>query len=125
MERVFLSWQEQRKYKGRLGVCLILILYFSDSFFPLIHLIFRAMFIFLFFPLIPSSTDPKICTLTPNGHLDMSLLSPGLFPGERLTFALGSRKNSVISLGRADLEKRAVVSGRKYTDKQQLLLFSS
>uniref|UniRef100_A0A3B3U081 Voltage-dependent T-type calcium channel subunit alpha n=1 Tax=Poecilia latipinna TaxID=48699 RepID=A0A3B3U081_9TELE len=55
-------------------------------------------------------SDPKICTLTPNGHLDMSLLPAGLFPGEKLTFALGSRKNSVISLGRADLERRAAVS---------------
>ncbi|XP_041863089.1 voltage-dependent T-type calcium channel subunit alpha-1I-like isoform X2 [Melanotaenia boesemani] len=59
-------------------------------------------------------SDPKICTLTPNGHLDLSLLPAGLFPGERLTFALGSRKNSVISLGRADLEKRAVFPGRGY-----------
>ncbi|XP_036004091.1 voltage-dependent T-type calcium channel subunit alpha-1I isoform X3 [Fundulus heteroclitus] len=62
----------------------------------------------------PRLSDPKICTLTPNGHLDMSLLPAGLFPGERLTFALGSRKNSVISLGRADLEKRAVYTGRGY-----------
>uniref|UniRef100_A0AAX7TW46 Ion transport domain-containing protein n=1 Tax=Astatotilapia calliptera TaxID=8154 RepID=A0AAX7TW46_ASTCA len=53
-------------------------------------------------------SDPKICTLTPNGHLDMSPLPAGLFPGERLTFALSSRKNSVISLGRANLEQRAV-----------------
>ncbi|XP_015240445.1 PREDICTED: voltage-dependent T-type calcium channel subunit alpha-1G isoform X3 [Cyprinodon variegatus] len=59
-------------------------------------------------------SDPKLCTLTPNGHLDMSLLPTGLFPGERLTFALGSRKNSVISLGRADLEKRAMYPGRGY-----------
>ncbi|KAM4531475.1 voltage-dependent T-type calcium channel subunit alpha-1I-like isoform 3-T3 [Odontesthes bonariensis] len=59
-------------------------------------------------------SDPKICTLTPNGHLDLSLLPSGLFPGERLTFALGSRKNSVISLGRADLEKRAMYPGRSY-----------
>lgn len=59
-----------------------------------------------------SLADPKICTLTPNGHLDPSMLSAGLFPGEKLTFALGSRKNSVISLGRADLEKRAVVGQR-------------
>uniref|UniRef100_A0A3B4X253 Calcium voltage-gated channel subunit alpha1 Ia n=1 Tax=Seriola lalandi dorsalis TaxID=1841481 RepID=A0A3B4X253_SERLL len=55
-------------------------------------------------------SDPKICTLTPNGHLDLSSLPAGLFPGERLTFALGSRKNSVISLGRANLEQRALVS---------------
>ncbi|XP_044036377.1 voltage-dependent T-type calcium channel subunit alpha-1I isoform X3 [Siniperca chuatsi] len=59
-------------------------------------------------------SDPKICTLTPNGHLDLSPLRPGLFPGERLTFALGSRKNSVISLGRANLEQRAMYSGRSY-----------
>ncbi|XP_033944906.2 voltage-dependent T-type calcium channel subunit alpha-1I isoform X2 [Pseudochaenichthys georgianus] len=56
-------------------------------------------------------SDPKICTLTPNGHLD---LSHGLFPGERLTFALDSRKNSVNSLGRANLEQRALFSGRSY-----------
>ncbi|KAM3597690.1 uncharacterized protein V6R79_008089 [Siganus canaliculatus] len=59
-------------------------------------------------------SDPKICTLTPNGHLDLSPLPPGLLPGERLTFALGSRKNSVISLGRANLEQRAVYPGRGY-----------
>ncbi|XP_047215844.1 voltage-dependent T-type calcium channel subunit alpha-1I-like [Girardinichthys multiradiatus] len=59
-------------------------------------------------------SDPKICTLTPNGHLDMSLLPAGLFPGERLTFALGARKNSVISLGRADVEKRSVYPGQGY-----------
>ncbi|XP_040014335.1 voltage-dependent T-type calcium channel subunit alpha-1I-like isoform X2 [Xiphias gladius] len=59
-------------------------------------------------------SDPKICTLTPNGHLDLSSLPAGLFPGERLTFALGSRKNSVISLGRANLEQRAVYPGRVY-----------
>ncbi|KAK2833588.1 hypothetical protein Q5P01_017477 [Channa striata] len=60
-------------------------------------------------------SDPKICTLTPNGHLDLSPLSGGLFPGERtLTLALGSRKNSVISLGRANLEQRAVYPGRGY-----------
>uniref|UniRef100_A0A3Q0QU05 Calcium voltage-gated channel subunit alpha1 Ia n=1 Tax=Amphilophus citrinellus TaxID=61819 RepID=A0A3Q0QU05_AMPCI len=55
-------------------------------------------------------SDPKICTLTPNGHLDLSPLPASLFPGERLTFALSSRKNSVISLGRANLEQRAMVS---------------
>ncbi|XP_047427541.1 voltage-dependent T-type calcium channel subunit alpha-1I isoform X2 [Mugil cephalus] len=59
-------------------------------------------------------SDPKICTLTPNGHLDLPPLSAGLFPGERLTFTLGSRKNSVISLGRANLEQRAVYPGRAY-----------
>ncbi|XP_068434908.1 voltage-dependent T-type calcium channel subunit alpha-1I isoform X1 [Clinocottus analis] len=59
-------------------------------------------------------SDPKISTLTPNGHLDLSALPHGLFPGERLTFALGSRKNSVISLGRANLEQRAIFPGRSY-----------
>ncbi|KAM9784328.1 voltage-dependent T-type calcium channel subunit alpha-1I-like isoform 1-T1 [Syngnathus typhle] len=59
-------------------------------------------------------SDPKICTLTPNGHLDLSPLATGLFPGERLSFALGSRKNSVISLGRANLEQRAAYPGRGY-----------
>ncbi|CAK6964895.1 voltage-dependent T-type calcium channel subunit alpha-1I-like [Scomber scombrus] len=61
-------------------------------------------------------SDPKICTLTPNGHLDLSPLPVGLFPGERLTFALGSRKNSVISLGRASLEQKAVYPGRSYNN---------
>ncbi|XP_051796822.1 voltage-dependent T-type calcium channel subunit alpha-1I isoform X4 [Acanthochromis polyacanthus] len=59
-------------------------------------------------------SDPKICTLTPNGHLDLSTLPAALFPGERLTFTLGSRKNSVISLGRANLEQRAAYPGRGY-----------
>ncbi|XP_054861031.1 voltage-dependent T-type calcium channel subunit alpha-1I isoform X3 [Amphiprion ocellaris] len=59
-------------------------------------------------------SDPKICTLTPNGHLDLPTLPAGLFPGERLTFAVGSRKNSVISLGRANLEQRAAYPGRGY-----------
>ncbi|XP_075999404.1 voltage-dependent T-type calcium channel subunit alpha-1I-like [Genypterus blacodes] len=59
-------------------------------------------------------SDPKICSLTPNGHLDLSPLPAGLFCGERLTFALGSRKNSVISLGRANLEHRAMYPGRSY-----------
>ncbi|XP_034449823.1 voltage-dependent T-type calcium channel subunit alpha-1I isoform X3 [Hippoglossus hippoglossus] len=59
-------------------------------------------------------SDPKICTLTPNGHMDLSSLPAGLFPGERLTFALGSRKNSAISLGRANLEQRALYPCRRY-----------
>ncbi|XP_028266992.1 voltage-dependent T-type calcium channel subunit alpha-1I-like [Parambassis ranga] len=59
-------------------------------------------------------SDPKICTLTPNGHLDLSPMPASLFPGERLTFELGSRKNSVISLGRANLEQRAAYPGRGY-----------
>ncbi|XP_045071852.1 voltage-dependent T-type calcium channel subunit alpha-1I-like, partial [Coregonus clupeaformis] len=57
-------------------------------------------------------SDPKICTLTPNGHLDLSPTPTGLYTADRLTFALGSRKNSVISLGRANLEGRALCPGR-------------
>uniref|UniRef100_H3D515 Calcium voltage-gated channel subunit alpha1 I n=1 Tax=Tetraodon nigroviridis TaxID=99883 RepID=H3D515_TETNG len=49
-------------------------------------------------------SDPKISTLTPNGHLD---LPPAVIHGETMTFALGSRKNSVLSLGRANLEPKA------------------
>uniref|UniRef100_A0A8C5FAS4 Ion transport domain-containing protein n=1 Tax=Gadus morhua TaxID=8049 RepID=A0A8C5FAS4_GADMO len=66
-------------------------------------------------------SDPKICTLTPNGHLDLPLvpalypretLFPGetLYPGETLAW-LGARKTSVISLGRSDLEQRGLVRG--------------
>ncbi|XP_051905314.1 voltage-dependent T-type calcium channel subunit alpha-1I isoform X2 [Hippocampus zosterae] len=62
----------------------------------------------------PHLSDPKSCTLTPNGHLDLGPLSASLFPGERLSFALGSRKNSVISLGRANLEQKGVYPGRGY-----------
>ncbi|KAM8843948.1 voltage-dependent T-type calcium channel subunit alpha-1I-like isoform 2-T3 [Spinachia spinachia] len=62
----------------------------------------------------PHLSDPKISTLTPNGHLDLSALPHSLFPGERLTFALGSRKNSVISLGRANLEQRVMYPARGY-----------
>ncbi|XP_055079758.1 voltage-dependent T-type calcium channel subunit alpha-1I-like [Periophthalmus magnuspinnatus] len=57
-------------------------------------------------------SDPKICTLTPNGHLDVSALPPGLFPGDKWTYALNSRKNSVISL--CNLDQRAVYPGRGY-----------
>ncbi|XP_062308689.1 voltage-dependent T-type calcium channel subunit alpha-1I, partial [Osmerus eperlanus] len=59
-------------------------------------------------------SDPKICTLTPNGPLDMSLAPVGFYPADRLTFALGSRKSSVISLGRASLEQRAMCPGQGY-----------
>lgn len=56
--------------------------------------------------------DPKISTLTPNGHLDLAPLpnARGLYPSERLSFALGSRKSSVSSLGRASLEQTTLVS---------------
>ncbi|GAA6075503.1 voltage-dependent T-type calcium channel subunit alpha-1I-like, partial [Tachysurus ichikawai] len=55
-------------------------------------------------------SDPKICTLTPNGHLDLAPMpnALGVYPAERLSFALGSRKSSVSSLGRTGLEQRAL-----------------
>ncbi|CAL8312704.1 unnamed protein product, partial [Arctogadus glacialis] len=69
-------------------------------------------------------SDPKICTLTPNGHLDLPLVPAlypreTLFPGETLyrgeTLAwLGARKTSVISLGRSDLEQRGLYLDRGY-----------
>ncbi|XDV13247.1 hypothetical protein PO909_001695 [Leuciscus waleckii] len=52
-------------------------------------------------------SDPKISTLTPNGHLDLAPApnARGLYPSERQSFSLGSRKSSVSSLGRASLEQ--------------------
>uniref|UniRef100_A0AAV2KN55 Ion transport domain-containing protein n=1 Tax=Knipowitschia caucasica TaxID=637954 RepID=A0AAV2KN55_KNICA len=52
-------------------------------------------------------SDPKICTLTPNGHLNLPALPPVLFPANKWTYALGSRKNSVISL--CNMDQRAMV----------------
>ncbi|KAG9340381.1 hypothetical protein JZ751_021494 [Albula glossodonta] len=59
-------------------------------------------------------SDPKICTLTPNGHLDLAPApsAKGVYPAERFTLALGSRKSSVISLGKANLEQRSLCAGR-------------
>lgn len=56
--------------------------------------------------------DPKISTLTPNGHLDLAPApnARGLYLSERLSFALSSRKSSVSSLGRASLEQTTLVS---------------
>ncbi|XP_061080630.1 LOW QUALITY PROTEIN: voltage-dependent T-type calcium channel subunit alpha-1I-like [Conger conger] len=57
-------------------------------------------------------SDPKICTLTPNGHLDIPPASNTKgYPGERLALALEPRKSSVISLG-ASVEQRAMCPGR-------------
>ncbi|CAL9694027.1 unnamed protein product [Knipowitschia caucasica] len=57
-------------------------------------------------------SDPKICTLTPNGHLNLPALPPVLFPANKWTYALGSRKNSVISL--CNMDQRAMFPGRPY-----------
>ncbi|XP_030639215.1 voltage-dependent T-type calcium channel subunit alpha-1I-like [Chanos chanos] len=55
-------------------------------------------------------SDPKLCTLTPNGHLELTSLAAvrGAYPGERHGFAEESRKSSVISLGKAGLERRSM-----------------
>ncbi|XP_051995554.1 voltage-dependent T-type calcium channel subunit alpha-1I [Xyrauchen texanus] len=59
-------------------------------------------------------SDPKISTLTPNGHLDLAPApnTMGMFPSERLSFALGSRKSSESSLGRVSLEQTTLCPGR-------------
>ncbi|KAK7167631.1 hypothetical protein R3I94_001884 [Phoxinus phoxinus] len=59
-------------------------------------------------------SDPKISTLTPNGHLDLAPTpnTRGLYPSERLSFSLSSRKSSVSSLGRASLEQTTLCPGR-------------
>ncbi|TTV09641.1 Voltage-dependent T-type calcium channel subunit alpha-1I [Bagarius yarrelli] len=60
-----------------------------------------------------SNLEPKICTLTPNGHLDLAPMpnALGVYPAERLSFALGSRKSSESSVGRAGLEQRPLCPG--------------
>lgn len=70
--------------------------------------------------------DPKLCPIpmTPNGHLDPNLplgghlgLAGAAAPAPRLSLqpdpmlvALGSRKSSVMSLGRASYDQRSLVS---------------
>ncbi|KAM4611272.1 voltage-dependent T-type calcium channel subunit alpha-1I [Polymixia lowei] len=51
-------------------------------------------------------SDPKICTLTPNGHLELGAVSGsrGSHSTERCSF---SRKSSVMSLGKSSLERRS------------------
>ncbi|XP_035254563.1 voltage-dependent T-type calcium channel subunit alpha-1I-like [Anguilla anguilla] len=58
-------------------------------------------------------SDPKICTLTPNGHLEPPPApgARGAYPGERLALALEPRKSSVSSLG-ANVEQRSLCPGR-------------
>ncbi|XP_076852259.1 voltage-dependent T-type calcium channel subunit alpha-1I-like, partial [Brachyhypopomus gauderio] len=59
-------------------------------------------------------SDPKICTLTPNGHLDLGPMpnALGVYPAERLSFTLGSRKSSVTSVERTNPEQRTLCPGR-------------
>uniref|UniRef100_A0AAQ5X748 Voltage-dependent T-type calcium channel subunit alpha n=1 Tax=Amphiprion ocellaris TaxID=80972 RepID=A0AAQ5X748_AMPOC len=51
-----------------------------------------------------------ICTLTPNGHLELGALSGprGSYSSERRSFTIGSRKSSVMSLGKSSLERRSL-----------------
>uniref|UniRef100_A0A6I8P7E2 Calcium voltage-gated channel subunit alpha1 I n=1 Tax=Ornithorhynchus anatinus TaxID=9258 RepID=A0A6I8P7E2_ORNAN len=73
-------------------------------------------------------SDPKLCTIpmTPNGHLDPNLPLPsqplaagGVLPAPRnslqpdqMLIALGSRKSSVMSLGRMSYDQRSLSSSR-------------
>lgn len=80
-----------------------------------------------FFPLSSSFyPDPKLCAIpvTPNGHLDPSLPSsnPPVAAGgvtnssrnslqpDQIRVAVGSRKSSVMSLGRMTYDQRSLVS---------------
>uniref|UniRef100_A0A3B4GDZ0 Voltage-dependent T-type calcium channel subunit alpha n=1 Tax=Pundamilia nyererei TaxID=303518 RepID=A0A3B4GDZ0_9CICH len=51
-----------------------------------------------------------ICTLTPNGHLELGALSAprGSYSSERRSFTMDSRKSSVMSLGKSSLERRSL-----------------
>uniref|UniRef100_A0A671VPW0 Calcium voltage-gated channel subunit alpha1 I n=1 Tax=Sparus aurata TaxID=8175 RepID=A0A671VPW0_SPAAU len=50
-----------------------------------------------------------ICTLTPNGHLELGALSGSRrsYSSERRSFTIESRKSSVMSLGKSSLERRS------------------
>lgn len=56
------------------------------------------------------SPDPRICTLTPNGHLELGggSGSRGSRSSERRSFTADSRKSSVMSLGKSSLERRSL-----------------
>ncbi|XP_023189639.1 voltage-dependent T-type calcium channel subunit alpha-1I-like [Xiphophorus maculatus] len=55
-------------------------------------------------------SDPRICTLTPNGHLELGALSGsrGSYSSEKRSFTIESRKSSLMSLGRSSLERRSL-----------------
>uniref|UniRef100_A0A3Q0SF70 Calcium voltage-gated channel subunit alpha1 Ib n=1 Tax=Amphilophus citrinellus TaxID=61819 RepID=A0A3Q0SF70_AMPCI len=63
-----------------------------------------------FDPSLFSTLDPRICTLTPNGHLELGALSAprGSYSSERRSFTMESRKSSVMSLGKSSLERRSL-----------------
>ncbi|XP_068178503.1 voltage-dependent T-type calcium channel subunit alpha-1I-like [Antennarius striatus] len=54
-------------------------------------------------------SDPRISTLTPNGHLELGTVSGsrGSYSSERRSFTMESRKSSVMSLGKSSLERRS------------------
>ncbi|KAM6939496.1 voltage-dependent T-type calcium channel subunit alpha-1I [Xenentodon cancila] len=52
-------------------------------------------------------SDPRICTLTPNGHLELG--GPrGSYSSDKRSFTTESRKSSVMSLGKSSLERRSL-----------------
>ncbi|KAM4583766.1 voltage-dependent T-type calcium channel subunit alpha-1I-like [Odontesthes bonariensis] len=55
-------------------------------------------------------SDPRICTLTPNGHLELGALSGarGSSSSEKRSFTNDSIKSSVMSLGKSSLERRSL-----------------
>ncbi|XP_054459664.1 voltage-dependent T-type calcium channel subunit alpha-1I-like [Anoplopoma fimbria] len=63
-------------------------------------------------------SDPRICTLTPNGHLELGALSGPLsgprssYSSDRRSFTTESRKSSVMSLGKSSLERRSLCHAR-------------
>ncbi|KAM4594229.1 voltage-dependent T-type calcium channel subunit alpha-1I [Fundulus diaphanus] len=55
-------------------------------------------------------SDPRICTLTPNGHLELGALygSRGSYSSEKRSFINESSKSSLMSLGKGSLERRSL-----------------
>lgn len=101
----------------------------KTPFLLIVHVCFFASWLLLFLSALPcfhlTPPDPKLypIPLTPNGHLDLSLplcghLGPvGTTAPARLSLqpdpmlvALGSRKSSVMSLGRVSYDQRSLVS---------------
>ncbi|RVE75920.1 hypothetical protein OJAV_G00003750 [Oryzias javanicus] len=55
-------------------------------------------------------SDPRMCALTPNGHLELGAPSGprGSYSSEKRSFTSESRKSSVMSLGKSSLERRSL-----------------
>ncbi|XP_053711264.1 voltage-dependent T-type calcium channel subunit alpha-1I-like isoform X2 [Synchiropus splendidus] len=59
-------------------------------------------------------SDPRICTLTPNGHLELGLSgSRASYSSDKRSFTVESQKSSMMSLGKSSLERRSL-SLRRY-----------